>query len=132
MIEHLNADLDTITTYYYDKSIGSIKTTKDGHFIVNNNSYIAIFPETLSIEEAQDCGLKLAVVYPNPGGDVMNIRTGLRNATLSVYDIQGRMVHQQEITDDVTSVDVSSWKRGTYVWELGARNGILESGKWVK
>ena len=73
-------------------------------------------------------------------GDVMNIRTGLRNATLSVYDIQGRKVHQQIITDEVTSIDTSKWENGTYVWELragngngsGNENGILESGKWVK
>ena len=95
--------------------------------------------------------LKVAVDYPNPGGDVMNIRTSLRNCTLQVYDMQGRMVHQQEITDDVTSVDASGWQRGTYVWELGTGNGSgngsgngngsgsgngngseYGSGKWVK
>ena len=67
----------------------------------------------------------------------MNIRTSLRDCTLQVYDMQGRLVHQQEITDDVTSVDASSWKSGTYVWKLGMRNeelGIkmVEEGKWVK
>ena len=78
--------------------------------------------------------LKVAVAYPNPGGDVMNIRTSLRNCTLQVYDMQGRMVHQQEITDDVTSVDASNWQRGTYIWELKMENGELkvEEGKWVK
>ena len=104
--------------------------------------YIVKFPasafDTDNIEEAHAYGLHLAMAYPNPGGDVLNIRTGLRNATLSVYDMQGRMVHQQEITDDVTSVDASNWQSGTYVWELGTENGneygngILESGKWVK
>ncbi|MBQ2907724.1 MAG: T9SS type A sorting domain-containing protein [Bacteroidales bacterium] len=64
----------------------------------------------------------------------MNIRTGLRNATLQVYDMQGRIVYQQIITDEVTSIDTSKWKSGTYIWELGTENGsrILESGKWVK
>ena len=78
--------------------------------------------------------LKVAVAYPNPGGDVMNIRTSLRNCTLQVYDMQGRMVHQQEITDDVTSVDASNWQRGTYVWKLTINNEQLtvEEGKWVK
>ena len=67
----------------------------------------------------------------------MNIRTGLRNAVLSVYDINGRKIHEQEITDDVTSVDASGWKSGTYIWKLGIRNEELgmkevETGKWVK
>ena len=67
----------------------------------------------------------------------MNIRTGLRNAVLTVYDINGRKIHEQEITDDVTSIDASNWQSGTYVWKLEMRNEELgmkevESGKWVK
>ncbi|MBQ8222942.1 MAG: T9SS type A sorting domain-containing protein [Bacteroidales bacterium] len=100
---------------------------------------IVKFPASafVNIEEAHAHGLKLAVAYPNPGGDVMNIRTGLRNATLSVYDMQGRKVHEQEITDDVTSIDASKWNSGTYIWKLGIRNEELgmkcvETGKWVK
>ena len=102
--------------------------------LINSDSYIAKIPGVLNIEEAHAHNLHLAVAYPNPGGDVMNVRTSLRDCTLQVYDMQGRMVHQQEITDDVTSVDASSWSSGTYVWELGTENGsgILESGKWVK
>ncbi len=81
--------------------------------------------------------MKYAVAYPNPGSDVMNIRTGLQNAILTVYDINGRKIHEQEITDEVTSIDASNWNSGTYVWKLGVRNeelGVkeMESGKWVK
>ena len=100
--------------------------------------YIVKFPasafDTDNIEEAHAHGLHLAVAYPNPGGDVMNIRTGLRNATLQVYDIQGRTVHEQEITDDITSIDASGWNSGTYIWKLKTENGKLkvEEGKWVK
>ena len=103
--------------------------------------YIVKFPASAfdpdNIEEAHAHGLHLAAVYPNPGGDVMNIRTALRNATLQVYDMQGRIVHEQEITDDITSIDASRWNSGTYVWKLTINNGQLtveevESGKWVK
>ena len=67
----------------------------------------------------------------------MNIRTTLRDCNLTVYDMQGRIVHQQEITDDVTNVDASNWPSGTYIWKLGVRSVELrvkevESGKWVK
>ena len=81
--------------------------------------------------------MKYAVAYPNPGSDVMNIRTGLQNAILTVYDINGRKIHKQEITDEVTSIDASNWNSGTYVWKLGMRNDelgmkVVESGKWTK
>ena len=143
VIERLDSDLDSIRTLYYDKNINSLKALDNGNLMVNNGKSIAIFPATVfgfepdNIEEAHAHNLHLAVAYPNPGGDVMNIRTGLRNAVLSVYDINGRKIHEQEITDDVTSVDASGWDSGTYVWKLGMRNEELgmkevETGKWVK
>ena len=160
MIERLDSEFGNISTLYYDISedeeiatgVFSIHITEDQGVIIcgyaddlNSDTdyyYITKFPASAfdpdNIEEAHAHNLKVAVAYPNPGGDVMNIRTSLRNCTLHVYDMQGRMVHQQEITDDVTSVDASNWQRGTYVWELGTENGngngsrILESGKWVK
>ena len=156
VIEHLNEKFETISEIYYTSG-------EDGNFILANSivltkeeelllvgtgdalnkdkswCFVTKFPASafVNIEEAHANNLHLAVAYPNPGGDVMNIRTGLRNAVLSVYDIQGRKIHEQEITDDVTSVDASKWQSGTYVWKLGMRNEELgmkevESGKWVK
>ena len=152
MIELLDTNFDIISTFFYDEKekydqVLSIKTTSDNGIVIVSSSFcldnvnhewykITKFPASafVTIEEAHANNLHLAVAYPNPGGDVMNIRTSLRNCTLQVYDMQGRMVHQQEITDDVTSVDASSWKSGTYVWELKIENGKLkvEEGKWVK
>ena len=163
VIEHLDNNFDTISTLYYgvdngmQEAVYNIKKVNDGVVIIHDNvdlekevfsSCITKFPASAfgfaNIEEAHAHGLKLAVVYPNPGRDVMNIRTGLRNATLQVYDMQGRKVHEQEVTEEVTSIDASKWSSGTYVWELragngngsgngnGNENGILESGKWVK
>ena len=124
---------------YYTESddiiiTGEIRHKENG--VIYYEPYMAKFPASafVSIEEAHAHNLHLAVAYPNPGGDVMNIRTSLRDCTLQVYDMQGRMVHQQEITDDVTSVDASGWSSGTYVWKLTINNEQLtvEEGKWVK
>ena len=141
IIEHLDEDMDTISTLFYDKIIHSIKSTKGGSLLINGSESIAKIPASLfgfeDTESLHEHGFHLAVAYPNPGGDVLNIRTGLRNAVLTVYDLQGRKIHEQEITDDVTSVDASGWKSGTYIWKLGIRNEELgmkevETGKWVK
>ena len=140
--------------YEYNQHMYKIYPTKDNNGVILLGEirskideeilwepYIVKFPasafDTDNIEEAHAHGLHLAVAYPNPGGDVMNIRTALRNATLSVYDIQGRIVHEQEITDDITSIDASRWNSGTYVWKLTINNEQftikeVESGKWVK
>ena len=77
-------------------------------------------------------------VYPNPGKDVLNIRTGLRDAWVEVYDVNGRLVHRQDITENVTGIDAGGWAEGVYVWKviiggpsIGSRTEV-ESGKWIK
>jgi hypothetical protein len=63
---------------------------------------------------------------------VLNIRTGLKDAWVEVYDMNGRLVHDQEITDNVTSINTESWPSGTYVWKVIANGKEVESGKWIK
>ena len=154
VIEHLNNNFDTISTFYYGIDNGmkevayDVLRTKDGGVIIvhgsgsldifEDYSLMTKFPASAfgfdNIEEAHANNLHLAVAYPNPGGDVMNIRTGLRNARLQVYDMQGRIIHQQIITDEVTSIDASKWNSGTYIWKLTVNNEQLtvEEGKWIK
>jgi hypothetical protein len=84
------------------------------------------------IEEAHENGLKMAVAYPNPGRNTLNIRTGLQDARVEVYDLNGRMVYRQDITENVTAINTTNWSEGTYVWKV-ISNGIeVENGKWIK
>ena len=157
MIEHLTPDFDTISTLYYDhegecihSTATSILATHDGDLLLvyqsknldNTNqrwTTITKFPAEafVGIEEAHDNGLKVAVAYPNPGKDVLNIRTGLKDARVEVYDMNGRMVYGQEITENVTAINTSAWPAGSYVWRVvaGTSTGSgteVESGRWIK
>ena len=153
MVERLDADLDTITTCYYDiepdKRINShaqcITVARDGGVLLVSRSKnlddtsqrwttVTKFPAEafVSIEEAHDNGLKVAVAYPNPGKDVLNIRTGLKDSRVEVYDMNGRLVHDQEITDNVTSINAENWSSGTYVWKVVAEGKEAKSGNWIK
>ena len=82
--------------------------------------------------------MKVAIAYPNPGKDVLNIRTGLRDAWMEVYDVNGRLVHRQDITENVTGIDAGGWVSGTYIWKVyttGVSTGsttLVETGKWIK
>ena len=106
----------------------------------NTNHYILTkFPAEafVGIEEAHDNGLKVAIAYPNPGKDVLNLRTGLQDARVEVYDMNGRMVYSQEIMENVTSINAEGWPSGTYVWRVyaGVSTGsttLAETGKWMK
>ena len=100
------------------------------------------------IEEAHDAGFAVAVAYPNPGKDVLNIRTGLKDARVEVYDMNGRMVYRQEIAENVTGIDAGEWAAGSYIWKVYTLDGgpstlrpgsattgsgsLVETGKWIK
>ena len=71
-------------------------------------------------------------VYPNSGKDVLNIRTALQNARIEIYDISGKLIHNQQITDNITSITTTSWPSGTYIWKVIANGKEAESGKWIK
>ena len=92
-----------------------------------------ITPEDfLNVEEAHSHGFAVATAYPNPGKDVLNIRTGLKDTWVEVYDVNGKLVYKQQITDNITSINVEGRPSGVYVWKVIADNKEAECGKWIK
>lgn len=118
---------------YYTKTDDIIVT---GRVVKDYNSMPCIVKFSASIldniEEAHAHGFKAAIAYPNPGSDMMNVRTTLRDCILKVYDIHGKIVYQEEVVKDVTTIDASKWSSGTYVWRLVTATDIIEEGKWIK
>ena len=159
MIEKLNRNFELVQEVYYpyqertNLNCNSYYVTRDGGVLLlsycheldntNINHYVLTkFPAEafVGIDEAHDNGLKVAIAYPNPGKKVLNIRTGLKDARVEVYDMSGRMVHNQQITDNITSINAESWPSGAYVWkvytnQVGPSTGsgiLVDSGKWMK
>ena len=152
VIEKFDENMNTISEVYYgtdDDQIWycaeSITLARDGGVLMTahtkkltdqsqRGSVVVKFPAEafVGIEEAHENGLKVAVAYPNPGKDVLNIRTGLQDARVEVYDVNGRLVHRQVITENVTAINTTDWSEGTYVWKVIASGKDAESGKWIK
>ena len=157
VIEQLDHDFNTLREVYYSTDSDlmwscaeSITMTRDGGVLMTahtkkltdqsqQGSVVVKFPAEVfdGIDEAHNNGLKVAIAYPNPGKDVLNIRTGLKDARVEVYDMNGRMVYWQEITENVTSINTEGWPAGTYVWKVvfGTSTGSVteaECGKWIK
>ena len=88
----------------------------------------------LDVEEAHAAGFAVAIAYPNPGGNEMHIRTAVENAAVEVYDMNGRLVAQQPVTETETVLDATDWTAGTYIWKVVSTQTAreIESGKWVK
>ena len=166
VIERLDENFENISTVYYGNGSDdlfcwaeSITTTKDGGVLLTTETKnidnpqqrwttVTKFPAEafVGIEEAHENGLKVAIAYPNPGKDVLNIRTGLKDARVEVNDVNGRLVHRQDIIENVTAINTTNWTNGTYVWKVyttgvstlrqgSATSGSVieaESGKWIK
>lgn len=71
-------------------------------------------------------------IYPNPGGGTLNIRTALTDSQVELYDMMGRLVCRQEITDIVTTINAEFMPSGIYVWKVYSGEKGVESGKWIK
>ena len=150
VIERLTPEFDTISTFFFGLSDGvcntvqSIAATRDGGLILVTSNYglyaqkqycsITKFSAEafLGIDEAHANGLKVAIAYPNPGGNELHIRTTIENAAVEVYDMNVRLVAQQPVTETETVLDATDWAAGTYVWKVISAGKDVESGKWVK
>ena len=156
VIEHLTPELNTISTVFFGEENDmksywayGITATEDGGVVLVSweldllndvkMNVVRKYPSNalVGIEEAHDNGLKVAIAYPNPGKDVLNIRTGLKDAWVELYDMNGRLKHKQQITESITTINVATWPAGTYVWKvytntLNSSTTLAETGKWVK
>ena len=96
----------------------------------NNGGFPIFGHQYTTIEEKETKHFSSA--YPNPGKNVLNIRTALQNTHVEIYDMSGKQIYNQEITSNITIINTSSWPSGTYIWKVIANGKEAESGKWIK
>ena len=110
-------------------SLGEVsRWREDDEF--NNGGFPIFGHQYTTIEEQETKHFSSA--YPNPGKNVLNIRTALQNARVEVYNSLGHLVLNLELLENVTSINTSSWPSGTYIWKVLANGKVTESGKWIK
>ena len=71
-------------------------------------------------------------LYPNPGTNILTIKTTLPNSKIEIYDLNGKLIHNTAISHNVISINSDNWPSGTYFWKLISNSKIAESGKWIK
>ena len=74
-------------------------------------------------------------LYPNPATNSLNLNLSqlqkLQNATVSIYDIQGKQLLHQNISQTQTQIDISSFAKGIYIVKVQTDKETLQS-KFVK
>jgi len=73
-------------------------------------------------------------IYPNPASGIINLELpeGINKGTISVFDIQGKLVAQQQVNATTIRLDVSKWTKGNYTVSVTTTDGSIFSGTIVK
>jgi hypothetical protein len=71
--------------------------------------------------------------FPNPAKDKLNISIvgDNTNRSLSMYDINGKLVYQQQVNDMITTLDISKLTKGIYFVKVTNVDGKLEYAEKV-
>ncbi|HKL39345.1 MAG TPA: alpha/beta fold hydrolase [Cryomorphaceae bacterium] len=80
---------------------------------------------TLSTAEAKE---EAITIWPNPARDNVQINFSLGNGQLSLYDVNGRLLKEQVLNSDLSTIDVSDLSDGNYILTIthnGANYGTL-------
>jgi len=76
--------------------------------------------------------IKKALLYPNPACDYLYLQTGLRDAQLLIYRVDGIEVLRHAITGTKDLIDVMQLTPGPYIYTITTPDGYKENGKFIK
>lgn len=71
-------------------------------------------------------------LYPNPVKDKLTIEGLSGGAVLKIYDVTGRMIHQQQASSSVAVVSLQGYKAGMYQVQVITAEGAVANHKVVK
>lgn len=64
------------------------------------------------------------ILYPNPAHDQFYV-SGVNNARIELYDMQGRMLDRQEKVSSGMAVSVSRWQAGNYIVRIIENGNVI-------
>jgi len=130
-------------------TMSTLEATSDGGCIMGGMIYTPTRPENLldaviikvdslglftEIPKISKVQVHEAIVYPNPGFDVINIQSGtqITGAEFSMYDVSGKQVLKMTLITTLVQMDVTQFTEGTYLWQIKHKGRIVDTGKWIR
>lgn len=87
-----------------------------------------------SVKPEEKNNLQLEV-YPNPANQFIYLNKGDQSATelsLKLYDLEGRLVHQQKIIESSTHISLLDLSSGFYLLKILYKNQMVKTFKIIK
>lgn len=98
----------------------------------SGNSYEERFELQLTTSGIDEVSAETVRVYPVPAVDVLNIETPDAAGEYAIYNLAGMLLQRGDISDNVTTVDVSSLAKGSYMLRYSAPQGVVTKSFIVK
>lgn len=76
--------------------------------------------------------LSNVMVYPNPGHDIIQIKSGLKGAVFQLYDSKGLPVIEVKLSNELTSIYCNKLPVACYYYNVIYKSQSYTSGKWIK
>lgn len=129
------------TAYYeFIEEIGVIVVDRwDGNYLLDEIHYYKTQTDEWGTPFSHSCSDNTGIsetqstqitLYPNPAEDVIYLKSPLKIDRVNLFDLQGRLVKQFELTSQ-TSLDVSDLESGVYLIEMLNENKILNRQKLI-
>ena len=84
---------------------------------------------TSGIEEVEGFNL---TVYPNPAGDVLNIKTTGVASNVSIISLDGKVISTQVMNGTFAAVNVADLQAGAYFYQVTAEDGSVVTNTFMK
>ncbi len=98
-----------------------------------NYRYTIVIGQNMGLHRLQSAPPLL--IYPNPSSTHLNIELGsaiAEDGEIKLRDLQGREVLSQKLTNRVTTIETAAFKKGLYILQVNARQGIYQSRVYIE
>ncbi len=151
MLTKLDSNLNVKWEKYYGGDafyyIYDIKATSDGGCIMAGIRYDHTIQDqewdiyilkvdsdglVTSINDQNHIPISNAILYPNPGNEILYIRTGLPDARIELYDMNGHFILSREIKNHFESISTLSLPSASYIYRIYRNSELTQNGIWIK
>jgi len=149
-VAKLDPELNLLSERYFSRdaehNVFSVAGTSDGGVAVGGFQYDYLVNDYegdpfviktdaglwLDIPQINEEKVHRALLYPNPGGHEISVRTSIKQAVFSLFDMNGRLLLVEPVDELITFVNTSSLQEGAYLWTLTKMGQVCDRGKWIK
>ncbi len=113
----------------------SISIDKYGNKWIGTDNGILVYRQGGVITSTSGASEKesLVTIHPNPfhTSATIKINSPVKESEFTLYDIQGKIIRKEIITQQITTIKRNSLSDGIYFYKLSAKSGEISTGKIV-